>query len=277
MTSIAHIVNPFYNPKRQDLEDVQPLVCESMLRAQDFAKNDVTVELYATVYKEDENAIPKGFLRAPGLTRSIINVRPLQKPKKLPLIYDIIDNLFQVTTADYLIYTNMDIILMPHFYSVVHDYIHSGYDGIIINRREVNPTEVNPLDTLAKIWSSIGVPGAGYDCFVFSRKQYAAFYKDTCCIGIASVDTGLAANIMKNARQFLFLPFEHITCHIGNDRQWTEEEFDELTRHNLWEFSKIWPLHKKRLVEQFGSTHPMIKRMSSMSSYEFPTFISDYR
>lgn len=275
MTSIAHIINPFRNTKRPDLESVQPLVCESMLKAKDFARHDVSVELYATVYPDDASAIPDGFTRTNDLKRSIVDVQPFENSKRLPLIYDILDNLFEKTSADYLIYTNMDIILMPHFYTVVHNYLQDGYNGLIINRREVEPTETNTLNTLAKIWSSIGEQGAGYDCFVFARKQYPSFHKDLSCIGVAAVDAGLAGNIMKYSSNFLFLPSEHITCHLGNDRKWTHEEYHELTRHNFLEFVKVWPHLEGNLLQRYSYQHHMIDRMHRTAERRFPTCLTD--
>ena len=269
MTSIAHIINPF----KADNREKHPLVYQSMLSAQKMATDSVDVQLYGTVFQEDSECMPEGFNGTTNLKRSILDVRPFSVQKKLPLIYDILDKAYEETTADYLVYTNMDIILMPQFYLVVDAYIREGHDSIIINRRDVVATENNTLNTLPKIWSAIGDPSAGYDCFVFKRSQYPSYVTDKCCIGVSAVDMGIATNLMAFAENFLFLTEEHITCHLGNDRAWMQEEFDDLTKHNYREFSKVWTVLQERLSQQYDKDHPIMKRMYYISTEEFPNYI----
>ena len=174
-----------------------------MRKAKEFASDTVSVELYATVFEEDTHCVPAGFTRTENLKRSILDVKPFTTQKKLPLIYDILDNVYQATNADYIMYTNIDIIPMPQLYLLVNSYIQDGFDSIIINRRNIEKTKDNSLNTLSKIWSAIGNEDYGYDCFTFPRKHYQSYVTDECCLGVASVDTGLASNLMAFAEKFI--------------------------------------------------------------------------
>jgi len=277
MLSISHVINPFISPSRQDLDAIQPLVCESMRYARDFCSDNITVDLCGTIFSEDASCFPEGFRRLPNLYRSILDVYPFTTQKKLPLIHDILNIACQNSKADYMVYTNMDIIVMPHFYRLIDSYIRDGFDTMIINRRDIECSENNNLSTLPKIWSAIGQPSAGYDCFVFARKKYTTFTKDMCCIGAAAVDMGIVANMMVAANKLAFLSEEHVTCHIGNDRQWIHEEFDELTTHNYREFSKVYPALRDTLTEKYMPDHSIMERMQVISSEVFPEYIVQHR
>ena len=67
-------------------------------------------------FKEDDAMVPDYFKKTAFLERSVADMAKFEKQKKLPLISDILANLFNATDADYLIYTNNDIILQPFFY-----------------------------------------------------------------------------------------------------------------------------------------------------------------
>lgn len=277
MLRIAHVINPFPVGQDSDLSGVPPLVYDAMRSARRLAEYRVQADLCAAVYPEDAACVPEQFTRLPDLQRSIRDVRPFPSARRLPLLYDIIDRVCSATEADYIVYTNLDIILMPQFYVAIESYISAGYTSLIINRREVEPTLANPCSTLSQIWSALGEPGAGYDCFVFKRADYQNFVRDMSCIGVAAVDTGLAANLMARTEKFLFLPEEHLTCHIGNDRTWMQQQFDPLTRHNYREFSKVWTVLGKELHQRYDMSHPIMDRIERVSSEQFPQYILSHR
>ena len=97
------------------------------------------------------------FRKTSDLDRSILDIDSFNVQKKLPLLYDILDRACKATDAEYIVYTNMDIILMPQFYLAVDSYIRNGFDAMVINRRDIEPTSDNPLQNL--------IPGAnaGYE------------------------------------------------------------------------------------------------------------------
>ncbi len=78
-------------------------------------------------------------------------------PRKLPLIKDILGRLYDASDAEYFIYTNVNIGLMPNFYVAVNAIIESGYDAFVINRRTISlrcresGIEVPPLPQMAQV------------------------------------------------------------------------------------------------------------------------------
>ena len=123
MVKIAHIINPVKVKESSDLYNAQPITFESMVVASKYAVKFNQITLYSTQFEEDKEIIPSDFKILSNLTKSILDINPKYKGKKLPFIKDIFEKLNEVEDADYFIYTNVDIALMPYFYDVVIDYI----------------------------------------------------------------------------------------------------------------------------------------------------------
>jgi hypothetical protein len=87
------------------------------------------------------------------------------------LIKDILQRLYESSTAEYFIYTNTDIIVLPQFYETAAKIIEQGYDAFIINRRRI-PKIYNSVNDLPFIYSDIGKSHPGFDCFVFKRELF---------------------------------------------------------------------------------------------------------
>ena len=98
------------------------------------------------------------------------------------MIRDILDRLYAASDADYFIYTNVDIALMPHFYTAVTQLIETGVDAMVINRRTIAKSPSDPAH-LPLMWAQVGEKHPGYDCFVFRRDAYPNFDLGTACIG----------------------------------------------------------------------------------------------
>ena len=147
-----------------------------MKTAQQQAQGKVDITIYTAQYPEDHAIIPEGFIKTPDLDRSILDISQFQVPRKLPIIKDILDRLYQVAVdADYLIYTNADIALQPHFYTEVAKLIEQGYDAFIINRRTI-PDHYKDISEIPQMYAEKGEPHPGQDCFVFKRSLYEKFY-----------------------------------------------------------------------------------------------------
>ncbi|NEQ76703.1 MAG: hypothetical protein F6K23_28905 [Okeania sp. SIO2C9] len=114
--NLAHIINPVIVPESSDLFVAQPITFQTMKNAQAQAQGKVNVTLYSAQYPEDESIVPDGFVKAPNLEASVLDVGKFAVPRKLPFIKDILDRLHEASqNADYLIYTNVDIALQPHY------------------------------------------------------------------------------------------------------------------------------------------------------------------
>ena len=127
MRTIAHIINPVIVQPTSDLYVAQPVTFETMRVARDFARGKVGVQLLSTQYPEDRAFVPDGFTATPDLERSVLDLASFGIKRKLPLLRDIVARLYEAAPeAEYLIYTNNDIALMPYFYLAVNALIDSG-------------------------------------------------------------------------------------------------------------------------------------------------------
>jgi len=214
MLKIAHIINPVNAPEGSELRRIQPITFKSIRAAKIFAEDAVDVELYAVAYEEDGPAIPSFFKRLKDLDRSVLDLASFTKRKKLPLIIDILNALFNATDSEWLIYTNADICLMPHFYKAVVDMIAEGNDAILINRRRISKA-YNSIDQLPEMYSEIGGSHPGYDCFVFHRSLQEKFKLEGICIGVPFIEVSLLHNLIAFAQKIKYADQLHLTFHIG--------------------------------------------------------------
>lgn len=208
---------------------------------------EVKVGLLAVCYPEDAVVVPSYLNLLPYLTCSILDVKPQSNTKKLPFIKDILDALYQNSQAEYLIYTNADIILQPHFYQAVAAYLQQGHDALIINRRRIPPKYNSPAQ-LPQIWAETGSPHPGFDCFVFHRSLYAQFVLGEVIVGTPFIEATLAHNVFAFSQNYLLLDNHHLTAHLGMEVMPKRNE--GLYWHNRNEFFKnILPALKPYLTD----------------------------
>ncbi len=238
MRRIAHIVNPVVVGENSDLYDAQPITFESMRIAKEFVRGKVDVELFTAQYPEDRSIVPDDFHVTPDLDRSILDFGTFQQPRKLPLIKDILDRLYDALDAEYLIYTNVDIAVLPHFYDSVSAIIDSGFDAFVINRRTI-PDHFRNLAELPLMFACVGEKHIGHDCFVFKRDVSDNFELGKTCIGMPLIGQVLIWNLICQANNFKEFTDEHLTFHIGNDETWKDEGFSDYRRHNIEEAKQI--------------------------------------
>ncbi len=231
MISIAHIINPVKAKDGSELFIAQPIVFEAMRKAKEFAR-DVDAELFSAQYAEDLEIIPEYFQKTANLENAI----QINGKKKLPLIKDILSRLYENSNAEYFIYTNSDIIILPHFYETIAKIIEQGYDAFIINRRRI-PKIYNSVNDLPFIYSDIGKSHPGFDCFVFKRELFPKFILGEICVGIPFVEATLMHNLFAHADKCKLIDDLHITTHIGLDVMPKRDK--EYYNHNRKEFEKI--------------------------------------
>ena len=237
MTTIAHIISPFKGKPGSEISIVQPITFESMKKAKDYAANSVDVELVSVQFPEDRSIVPNYFSITPDLNRSILDIGSFQGQRKLPLLKDILDSLYEHSNADYFVFTNSDIGLMPQFYMAVNDMINSGLDAFIINRRRVSK-KYTSTDQLNQIYSETGEMHNGYDCFVFKRELYEQFSLGEVCLGIPHVGNTLAHNLFCWSTNFQLFTHKHLTFHIGMElvKNWGDRP---LLKHNYSSFRNV--------------------------------------
>ena len=256
MLKIAHIINPVKVPKTSDLHIAQPVTFETMRIAKEVAKNEVEVELYTAQYVEDKEIIPDFFIQTPNLNHSILDIIDFKKRRKLPFIKDILDRLFQISNADYFIYTNVDISLQKDFYVSVKKIINKGYDAFAINRR-ILPT-YDEINDLSFLYLEAGEKHPGVDCFVFKRSSYTNYKLGKAIIGANYFGKILNTNLICFSEKYKLFKNLHLTFHLGNDRSWNIKENLIFDNHNknalrniLLDFKQKQLIKKNEMLEYY--------------------------
>jgi hypothetical protein len=210
-----------------------------MRAARQAAAGSVEVELLTTQYAEDRAIVPDGFRATPDLERSVQDTGVFELKRKLPLLKDILDRLYAATDAEYLVYSNVDIALLPYFYSAVGSWIEQGFDALVINRRTIS-ARYRECAQIPLMYAELGRKHEGHDCFVFRRDAFARYEVAQVCIGIPWVGRVLLWNLACHARKFQELTDEHLTFHLGsgNERTLQEPEYADYRRYNRGEAAK---------------------------------------
>lgn len=233
--NIAHIINPVNVNEGSDLYKAQPITFETMDIAARYAENtgkNINVRQYAAFFAEDKDMVPSHLRKTPLLDRSIPDLGPFELFRKLPVLKDILDRLYhEAADADYLIYTNADIGLVPHFYESVAVIIRSGYDALVINRRTI-PAAPNGVGNIPLMWAQAGETHIGHDCFIFKRDAYPCFQLGNVGIGIRLVGRVLLWNLVAQATRFKEFKDLHLTFHLGQDKPWKNSRLKDYDRHN---------------------------------------------
>ncbi len=250
MFQIAHIINPIKVTNKSDLFVAQPLTFETMRKARAFSNYESQIKFYTTQFDEDKEIIPSDFIQLSNLTRSVLDVNPKLNGKRLPLITDILNKVDSETDADFVIYTNMDIALMPVFYNYIFNKINQGHDVIVINRRRIE-SHFTSLDQLSEMYAELGKSHPGFDCFVFKKSFIAKLILEEICVGISFLEVSLIHNLFSLAQNPLFVPDAHLTFHIGMNV--LADRNNDFYKHNRTiYFKKIQPKLKPNFkLEKF--------------------------
>lgn len=236
---IAHLINPARFPAESDLAVTQPLTFESMRIAAAEAGHDVRVDLLSAQFPEDHAIIPPFFTTTRDLTRSAADLNAFAIRRKLPLLCDLVERLYSGSTAPYLVYTNVDIILHPTFYKEVAARIRTGLDAFIINRRRVSG-HYRSVNDLPEIYGLRGAPHPGFDCFIFNRSLYPKFQLGRVCVGIPFVEMMFAQNLICHARRFSLFDRDFLTFHVGMEIfKKRDPEYLQFNKAEFWRAIRI--------------------------------------
>lgn len=224
---IAHIINPVKAKESSDLHIAQPVTFESLYRAKKYAETTgiIKVDLLTTQYPEDHEVIPSYFTLAPDLQRSIQDQIAIEPARKLPFLHDIVQLAAQqAPMADYIVYTNTDISLMPQFYEACHMLASQGCDAFVINRRTIPKTFADPKD-LPMMYMLAGESHPGFDCFVFKRELANKIDLGKIILGAPWVGRVFVLELIAAAKSFNCFTDLHLTFHLGNDKAWSNDKF----------------------------------------------------
>lgn len=253
---IAHIINPVKVSASSDLFIAQPVTFRSMVHACDCLVTDnLIVELHAISYSEDDLPLPERFLVHAPLQRSVLDVGSFGKHRKLPLIRDILDPVVATTDADFIIYSNVDIALMPYFYDYIAEKL-KLYDALVINRRTIGKAE-DPERPLVEFYAQSGKAHPGFDCFVFRKDRYSEFSLGEACVGANWIGRVLICNLMAFSENLFLEKDAHLTFHLGDDRSWKTADNIDFDEHNERELASLMVMLGER--ELLGK-HPLLQQ-----------------
>ncbi len=239
MNSVAHIINPVKVKEKSDLFFAQPITFETMIRAKKQSANSNRIQLITTQFEEDISIIPAEFQILSNLEKSVLDVNSQLKNRKLPLVKDILEKINEIEKPDFVIFTNMDIAVMPFFYDAIFEYLKKGHDALVINRRRI-PAIYTSIEELPLMYAQLGKSHPGFDCFVIKTELLDKFILENICVGISFLEAALVHNIFSFAENPLFVPDAHLTFHLGMDVLVPRN--NDFYKHNRKEFfEKIYP------------------------------------
>ena len=273
---LLHIINPVKVPKSHELYSVQPITFKSMLNAKTFTNNTaIEVILASTQYSEDKGIIPDYIRQLSNLKRSVVDCNNNLSGRKLPLIKDILNKSKEVKNVEYVIYTNVDVGLMPYFYDAVANYIKKGNDAVIINKRRLT-SDFNRVERLPEIYANLGKSHPGFDCFVFKAELLEKLLLDNICVGVPFSGVSLLHNLVAFAQNTLILTDRHLTFHIGmNVLGFNKDAFYQHNKYTF--FKKIKPdLKAKYKLKNFPYANDSALKQSIKWALNPSLFTADY-
>lgn len=214
MTSVAHIINLFQPSETSDLKLAQEVTVASMIMARNACSQSDAIELLSAQTKDDRKMVPSEFRATADLDRDVTDIHPFEKKMHLPLLFDILNRAYCESEADYIIYSNVDIGVQPHFYDAVLEFIEQGFDAFMINRRRI-PAKFHSVEEMELMFSEKGMKHPGFDCFVFKRELFPKFSLENVCIGVPYVEMTLSQNLFCFAENPKVFTDEFLTFHIG--------------------------------------------------------------
>lgn len=231
-----HLINPFISNEINN--KISNLTLDSIENAKKTIKyDDLEIINCYTCYEEDLVLMNnRNFKQLDLLQRSIKDIHKFNKPKKFPLIFDILDTIKNID-GDYVIYTNIDINIIPNFYNEIYEYIQKGFDGFTINRVTIHTNDIlnsniNDLYELVKD----GEYHPGLDCFIFRKEILKDIPREDMCIGTSYFDRYIYNYVHSLSNNSVHMMKPYLTFHIGDDRNWVDAE--EYIRYNKQLYEK---------------------------------------
>jgi hypothetical protein len=234
--NFSHIINPVSEKENPELFAAQKITFQSIAESRKRLKGNISVELIAVSFPEANSVSEKIADKTIPLLRSVADIKKFNRERKLPIIHDLLSEGIKNASHDYIVFTNIDIALMPDFYNVVNWYCEKGHDAVVINRRRIpNKLKNAPLEVMQ---AHAGYMHTGYDCFIFKKSLFEKFVPTNICIGIPPAGNDIFYNLFTFAENPLLLTERHLTFHLGMElvKIWGSSEYYHF---NYSEFSKL--------------------------------------
>jgi len=225
-----HVVNPFTGGKASGIDQTQKTTIEGMAEAKASSSADVLL-LFALEQGDGELSFNCGE-SVECINRYVSDVAEFESKKKLPMLYDIIGAALEhAKDDDYIVYTNVDIIPVPHFYDALDEIARRGLDAFSINRRTLSGNW-DSIGASALRLSEVGTAHPGTDCLVFKAKIFRQCVESKTCIGAMHVMKSFLYSLAALSSRLVIIEDAYLTCHIGDDRAWGASDFNEYAAHN---------------------------------------------
>lgn len=257
---IAHLINPFKSSEDNPayLYHAQPITFKSMYNAKIEAKNNgIQVDLFAINFPEDDKIIPDYFIKLPYLNKSTKSVFPdISENKKLPIIQEMLDSIYDNSDSDYVVFTNSDIGVQRNFYVEIHNLIiNKKLNSFIINRRDNIPKIKDNIrlteNHLDLIYEEQGTRHPGKDCFIMKKELLGQIQMGNMFTGYPPWGYTLHTILEEIDPTNILFTELHLTFHIGSDCAWKTE------KNRMWEQNK----KEKEKLDYAGLNKELSKKL----------------
>ncbi len=254
-----HLVNPYSCGAGSEADRTQRLTFATMSQARELAEDRVAVAVRAVCFPEEERYARQFFEDVRFLNRSVLDVAQFRVPRKLPLLFDVLAAA-AAGPADYCIFTNVDICLVPWFYQFVAALVDLGFDAVTVNRRTLRHYSweqgLGPLHLV-----EMGELHPGFDCFIFAADLVRQLQRTDSCIGAGWVMRSLLYNLVAASRNMLMLTDCHATYHLGRDEAWNRPELQDYIDFNMRQAQAVLNHHardpeRRARLRSFCANHP---------------------
>lgn len=225
---LSHVIH-FYRGREVDRR-TQETTVKSVLEAKRCAIPKV--QLLSVLLQEEQDVSFEGFCPTRPLTRTISDIGKFAVPRRLPLLFDIIDaGAERCESNAFMVWTNCDICLNPGFYNSVSALLRYGVDCLVINRMTVG--ELDSYEQLPELGGTeVGGKHQGFDCFIFPVSWAGGFVKPESCVGIRAVMRPLLYNLVARASRMLIMKRACLTYHHGDEMLYNAAKYQDYTAHN---------------------------------------------
>jgi len=227
---ISHVVNWYKGD--QEAASIQDATAKSIMVAA-RSPNIEPIKSIACIAEDEVVTVPHGFVSSRPLTRTVLDVGTFGVPRRLSLLFDILERGAECAYPDgFLIFTNTDICLQPNFYNAVKAMLSHGFDCLVINRRTVSSlARYEGFEEFGMMESGTRHPG--FDCFVFPVAWVGDFVRSHACVGAAAVMRSLLYNLVARAQAMLIMRDAHLTYHFGDNKILRNDKLKDYTVFNL--------------------------------------------
>ena len=220
-----------------DMERAMGVTVFSMQRAKAYAaEQGVRVKLMRARQDVEEHALPQAFVEAQFLNRShrdhvsqIFGRHWNVNTPRLPFLSDILWRAFEESTADYVVYHNLDISLMPDFYVKVNALLNTGMDALQLTRIGVEFPgaahgffNVTDMAGIYEMRDDRLEAHPGADMFIFPRHWVPFLDIGDTHVGCAPIGTILWDELIRLSRtcavKVVGRPCSKFTFHLNGDR-----------------------------------------------------------